>query len=428
MTKETTPTTFDTLGLSRELLSAVHGQGYTTPTPIQAKAIPPALAGRDVLGCAQTGTGKTAAFILPILQQLMASNRPPQGKRPIRALVLTPTRELAAQVSESASTYGKNLPLTHTVIYGGVRQGGQERAIRSGIDVLVACPGRLLDLMNQRIVSLKDIEYFVLDEADRMLDMGFIHDVRRIIAKLPTKRQTLFFSATVPPAIRELADDLLVDPVTVEVAQVSSTAERIEQRLYKVGRLSKLSLLREMVKDPAMQRTLIFTRTKHGADRVTKRLVKDKVPAEAIHGNKSQNARIRALEAFKQGQARVLVATDIAARGIDVESVTHVINFELPHEPETYVHRIGRTARAGNSGMAISFCDSEEDKCLRNIQRLIGQTIPEIKDHPYAGTHIGETPRPARQPRPPRRRRSAPGRGTGKQGSRGRSEKGQNRG
>jgi ATP-dependent RNA helicase RhlE len=417
---ETIPKTFDTLGLADALLRAVHDQGYETPTPIQARAIPPALEGRDVLGCAQTGTGKTAAFVLPILQRLAAAGKPPAGKRPIRALVLTPTRELAAQISESASTYGAHLPLTHTVVYGGVSQGRQERAIRNGIDVLVACPGRLLDLMNQRIVDLRGVEFFVLDEADRMLDMGFIHDVRRIIAKLPQKRQTLFFSATVPPVIRKLADDLLVNPVTVQVAAASCTAEKVKQVVYRVGRKSKLSLLRDLIEDPAMQRTLVFTRTKHGADRVMKRLIKDKVPAEAIHGNKSQNARIRALEAFKGGKVRVLVATDIAARGIDVDSITHVINYELPNEPETYVHRIGRTGRAGNSGHAISFCDSEEADHLRSIQKLIKQTIPEVKEHAYAGTHIGEEPRPTRQQRPPRQRQaSGPGQRRGPRGQSG---------
>ncbi|MBT3193856.1 MAG: DEAD/DEAH box helicase [Verrucomicrobia bacterium] len=394
---------FDQLGLADTLLRAVRDQRYATPTPIQEKAIPPALAGRDVFGCAQTGTGKTAAFVLPILQQLDADG-PCNGKRRIRALVLTPTRELAAQISESAATYGAHLPLTHTVIYGGVNQNKQVNAIRRGIDVLVACPGRLLDLMNQGIVDLRGIEYFVLDEADRMLDMGFIHDVRRIIAKLPKQRQTLFFSATVPNAIRELADSLLTDPVTVRVTPAATTAETVDQALYMVGRKRKLDLLRHLLKDHTMQRTLVFTRTKHGADRVAKRLIKDKVPAAAIHGNKSQNARTRALEAFKRGDARVLVASDIAARGIDIDSISHVINYELPHEPETYVHRIGRTGRAGNSGRAISFCDLEEQPRLRSIEKLIRTAIPEIKDHPYAGSHIGEEPRPGRQPRPPRDR------------------------
>ncbi len=395
--------TFDQLKLTAPLLRAVHDEGYTTPTPIQEKAIPPALAGRDVFGCAQTGTGKTAAFVLPILQHL-AADGPRHGQRPIRALVLTPTRELAAQIGESAATYGSHLQLKHTVIYGGVKQGRQVETLRRGIDVLVACPGRLLDLMNQKIIDLSGIEYFVLDEADRMLDMGFIHDVRRIIAKLPKQRQTFFFSATVPAVIRELADSLLTNPISVHVTPTSSTAETVEQAVYLVGRKSKLNLLRHLLKDESMERTLIFTRTKHGADRVAKRLIKDKVPAAAIHGNKSQNARIRALEAFKRGDARVLVASDIAARGIDIDAITHVINYELPHEPETYVHRIGRTGRAGNSGQAISFCDSEEQPRLRNIQKLIKQPIPEIKDHPYAGSHIGEEPRPPRQPRPPRNR------------------------
>ena len=397
----TSKLSFDQLDLADSLLRAIRVQGYRTPTPIQEKAIPPALAGRDVFGCAQTGTGKTAAFVLPILQRL-AADGPRPGKRPIRALILTPTRELAAQISESAATYGANLPLNHTVIYGGVGQAKQVNTIRRGVDVLVACPGRLLDLMNQGIVNLSGIEYFVLDEADRMLDMGFIHDVKRVIAKLPRQRQTLFFSATVPQAITDLADSLLTDPVTVRVTPKATTAETVDQAVYRVGRLRKLDLLRHLLKDPKMERTLIFTRTKRGADRVAKRLVKDRVRAEAIHGNKSQNARIRALEAFKRGDARVLVASDIAARGIDIDSISHVINYELPHEPETYVHRIGRTGRAGNQGQAISFCDSEEHPRLKDIQRLIKATIPEIKDHPFAGSHIGEEPRPARQPRPPR--------------------------
>jgi len=412
----TSKASFDTLGLADTLLRAVRDEGYTTPTPVQLQAIPPALAGQDVFGCAQTGTGKTAAFVLPILQQM---DRAPERPRPhrVRTLVLTPTRELAAQIGESAATYGAHLSLRHTVIYGGVSQGRQVAVLRKGVDLLVACPGRLLDLMNQRIVDLSGIEFFVLDEADRMLDMGFIHDVRRIIAKLPAKRQTLFFSATVPDEIQELADSLLSAPVRIHVTPAAPTADTVDQTLYRVGRKRKLDLLRHLLKGDTMHRTLIFTRTKHGADRVAKRLVKDKVAAVAIHGNKSQNARVRALGAFKRGDARVLVASDIAARGIDIDSISHVINYELPHEPETYVHRIGRTGRAGNRGQAISFCDSEETSRLRDIQRLIKKSIPEVKEHPYAGSHIGEEPRPPRQQRPPRSAKKAQSGRQGKQHS-----------
>ncbi len=406
MTDSTTSkSSFDQLGLSDPLLRAIRDEGYTTPTPIQEQAIPPALAGRDVFGCAQTGTGKTAAFVLPILQHL-DEKRLSGNRRPIRALVVTPTRELAAQISESASTYGANLNLSHTVIYGGVGQGKQVTALRGGVDVLVACPGRLLDLLNQRLIDLSKVEYFVLDEADRMLDMGFIHDVRKIIAKLPKQRQTFFFSATVPDSIQELAGSLLTDPVHIKVTPKSSTAETVDQAIYMVGRTRKMDLLRHLMQNPDMERTLIFTRTKHGADRVAKRLKKDQVEAVAIHGNKSQNARIRALEAFKNGEARVLVASDIAARGIDIDSITHVVNYELPHEPETYVHRIGRTGRAGNLGNAISFCDRDEQSRLRAIQKLIKRSIPLVTDHPFEGSHLTEAPKPPPQPRGPRQQTS----------------------
>ena len=396
---------FAQLGLIDTLLKAVNDEGYSTPTPIQEKAIPPALNGRDVFGCAQTGTGKTAAFVLPILQHLEQSHIN-GNNRPIRALIVTPTRELAAQIGESAANYGAHLNLTHTVIYGGVGQGKQVNALRRGVDVLVACPGRLLDLINQKIIDLSGIEYFVLDEADRMLDMGFIHDVRKIIAKLPRKRQTFFFSATVPNSIKTLADSLLTDPIRVSVTPKATTAETVEQCLYMVGRTRKMDLLHHLFQNPEMKRTLIFTRTKHGADRVAKRLNRDNVTAEAIHGNKSQNARTRALNAFKAGEARVLVASDIAARGIDIDSITHVINFELPHEPETYVHRIGRTGRAGNLGKAISFCDRDEQSCLRDIQKLIKRSIPLVSDHPYEGSHLTEAPKPPPQQRGPRAPRS----------------------
>jgi ATP-dependent RNA helicase RhlE len=399
---ETATVSFDQLNLSALLQRAVRDEGYTTPTPIQVQAIPPALEGRDIFGCAQTGTGKTAAFVLPILHHLGAE-APPDGRRRIRALILTPTRELAAQIGASVAAYGAHQRVRHTVVYGGVKQGAQTQALQRGIDVLVACPGRLLDLMNQGFVDLSGITHFVLDEADRMLDMGFIHDIRRIMGKLPARRQSFFFSATVSEAIRTLADTLLTDPVMIRVSPAAPTAGTVAQSVYRVARQSKLMLLRHLLRDEAMERTLVFTRTKHGADRVAQRLMKDAVSAESIHGNKSQSARTRALQAFKSGRARVLVASDIASRGIDIDSVTHVVNYELPHEPETYVHRIGRTGRAGHRGQAISFCDSEELSRLQDIQRLINATIPEIAEHPYAGTHGEEAPRPA--PQPPRRRR-----------------------
>jgi ATP-dependent RNA helicase RhlE len=372
--------TFDTLGLSPPLLAAVKAAGYTTPTPIQQAAIPPALAGRDALGIAQTGTGKTAAFSLPLLQRL--AEDPP--KRPvIRALVLTPTRELAAQVGDSLSTYGKGLELWHAVIFGGVSQNKQVDELEDGLDALVATPGRLLDLMQQGHVSLAHVEVFVLDEADRMLDMGFLPDVRRVIAALPPKRQTLFFSATMPPEIAELASKLLVDPVRVAVTPVSSTAERIDQRVYFVDRKDKPRLLVDVLRDPAIARALVFTRMKHGANRVVEQLAKAGIRAAAIHGNKSQNARERAMGGFRDGSLRLLVATDIAARGIDVEGITHVINYDLPNVPETYVHRIGRTARAGAEGTALSFCDDEEREYLVDIERLIGRHVPRVTGHPY---------------------------------------------
>ena len=377
---------FDELGLIEPIASAVRAEGYTEPTPIQVQAIPHVLAGKDLLGLAQTGTGKTAAFALPILQRLHEKGYRPHGDRPIRVLVLTPTRELAAQIGESFATYGKNLGYKHTVIFGGVGQNAQERALRAGIDILIATPGRLLDLAQQRLVHLRSLDVFVLDEADRMLDMGFIHDVRRVIALLPAQRQTLFFSATMPPEAQRLADILLKSPETVAVAPVSSTAERIDQSIYFVEKNDKRALLVQVLKNPGMKRVLVFTRTKHGANRVAEHLHKAGVQAEAIHGNKSQNARERALASFKTGHNRVLVATDIAARGIDIDEITHVVNFDLPNVPETYVHRIGRTARAGASGMALSFCDMEEREFLVDIERLIKQTIPVVPEHPHRST------------------------------------------
>ncbi|QDE69090.1 MULTISPECIES: DEAD/DEAH box helicase [Myxococcus] len=374
--------TFDELQLHDTLLRAVKAEGYTTPTPIQQKAIPHALTGRDVLGVAQTGTGKTAAFALPILQRLSAK-APAGGARPVRCLVLTPTRELAGQVGDSFGTYGKGLPLRHAVIFGGVGQNPQVQALRNGVDVLVATPGRLLDLMEQGFVSLRSLEVFVLDEADRMLDMGFIHDVRRVIKALPPKRQTLFFSATLPPDIVDLARSILTDPIRVEVTPASSTAETVSQQVYFVEREQKRGLLTHLLKEGNIHRALVFTRTKHGANRVAKQLEGAGVSSAAIHGNKSQNARERALDEFRSGTLRVLVATDIAARGIDIDGLSYVVNYDLPNVPEQYVHRIGRTGRAGASGTAVSFCDAEERAYLRDIERTIRRNVPVVEDHPY---------------------------------------------
>jgi ATP-dependent RNA helicase RhlE len=371
---------FSDLDLIAPIARAVADEGYDTPTPIQASSIPHLLEGRDLLGSAQTGTGKTAAFALPILQGLAnVTNR----QKVIRTLVMTPTRELAAQIGESFETYGKHLRLTSTVIFGGVSQHKQERALRRGVDILVATPGRLLDLMQQNIISLKHLEYFVLDEADRMLDMGFIHDVRRVIDALPEKRQSLFFSATMPPAVAKLADRLLTNPIRVEVAPQSTTAERVEQSILFVDKNDKRRLLHTLLEDADICRALVFSRTKHGADRIVKTLARQDIAAEAIHGNKSQNTRTRALDGFRSGRLRVLVATDIAARGIDVDDISHVINFDLPNEPESYVHRIGRTARAGRDGKAISFCAGDELEYLREIERIIKQPVPVEMDHAY---------------------------------------------
>jgi ATP-dependent RNA helicase RhlE len=372
---------FADLRLAEPLLRAIAAEGYSTATPIQAKAIPHVLDGRDVLGCAQTGTGKTAAFALPILQRLSA--RPQRATpRAMRCLVLSPTRELATQIGDSFRAYGRNLPLRHTVIFGGVGQNPQVQALRSGVEIVVATPGRLLDLMNQGHVDLRGIEVFVLDEADRMLDMGFIHDIRKILARLPNQRQTLFFSATMPREIRALADSILSNPVTVEVAPVSATADRIEQSVYFVEKRNKPQLLAHLVDHLPMSRALVFTRTKHGADRVVRHLHSRGIRAEAIHGNKSQNARERALSNFRASKIPVLVATDIAARGIDIDDITHVVNYDVTHEPETYVHRIGRTARAGASGTAVSFCDHDERDNLRAIEKLIRLSIAVCSDHP----------------------------------------------
>ena len=371
------------------MLKALDNEGYTTPTPIQQQAIPLLLERKDLLGCAQTGTGKTAAFALPLLQLLcediagVTAETRTGGPRPIRALVLTPTRELAIQIADSFAAYGKYTGMKHLVIFGGVPQQPQVAALQRGTDILVATPGRLLDLIDQRYISLRDIRYFVLDEADRMLDMGFIHDVRKVLTKLPAKRHSLFFSATMPPEIQKLADTILVNPAKVEVTPVSSTAETIQQSLYFVEKKDKRSLLLHILKNTAIPSALVFTRTKHGADKVAQGLLRAGIRAEAIHGNKSQNARQRALLNFKSRQTRILVATDIAARGIDIDELTHVINFELPNVPETYVHRIGRTGRAGANGIALSFCDAEEKEYLRDIQKLIAKPIPVVEDHPH---------------------------------------------
>ncbi|MES2727613.1 MAG: DEAD/DEAH box helicase [Bacteroidota bacterium] len=374
---------FKDLNLIEPILKALNDEGYTTPTPIQEQSIPIVLQRKDLLGCAQTGTGKTAAFAIPILQILNQEQTEQKGQRAIKALILTPTRELAIQIEESFNAYGKYCGLKNLVIFGGVSQHSQTEALKRGVDILVATPGRLLDLMNQKYIHLNNIKMFVLDEADRMLDMGFINDIKKILPKLPPKKQTLFFSATMPPEIQKLANTILVNPSKVEVTPVSSTAEKIEQSVYFIDRGNKKNLLALLLKDPAIKSVLVFTRTKHGADKVVKELAKINVKAEAIHGNKSQNARQRALTNFKAGHTRVLLATDIAARGIDVDHLSHVINFELPNIAETYVHRIGRTGRAGASGIAISFCDAEEKEYLRDIQKLIGKTIPVIDEHPY---------------------------------------------
>jgi ATP-dependent RNA helicase RhlE len=371
---------FTDLSLSPVLLRAIAQEGYTTPTPIQAKAIPLCLEGKDVLGCAQTGTGKTAAFVLPILHRLMAQpvDKSQRGPSKARALILSPTRELASQIGESIARYGRDTGLLHTVIYGGVSQFHQEKSLRRGVDIIIATPGRLLDLMEQRLVDLRSVQTFVLDEADRMLDMGFINPIRQIARDIPKARQTLLFSATMPGSIMELADSLLTNPTKVSVAPQARTADKIEQSLYMVGRMQKFSLLDLLLKDASASRVVVFSKTKHGAEKLGKRLGQAGISAETIHGNKAQNARKRALDCFRSGKARVLVATDVAARGLDIDDVTHVINYDLPMEPEAYVHRIGRTARAGASGKAISFCDHEEMGLLRDVQKLLGAKIPLI--------------------------------------------------
>jgi len=386
---------FKDLNLVEPILKALNEQGYNNPTPIQAQAIPLLLTGRDLLGCAQTGTGKTAAFAIPILQML--SKKP--GTNGIKALILTPTRELAIQVGESFQAYGKFLQLRHTVIFGGVSQVNQTKALKRGVDIVVATPGRFLDLINQGFINLSKIETLVLDEADRMLDMGFITDIRKIIAGLPVKRQTIFFSATMPTEIKKLVSSILNEPVKIEVAPVSSASENVSQKVYFVEKTNKRALLQHIMKDDKIENVLVFTRTKHGADKVVIDLNRSGIFAEAIHGNKSQAARQKALNNFKKKTTRVLVATDIASRGIDVNELSFVINYELPEVPETYVHRIGRTGRAGTKGTALSFCDSDERGLLRDINKLPNINIEVVKEHPYetkAGASVSNTmaPRP----------------------------------
>ncbi len=451
---------FEELRLAEPILRAVVAEGYLLPTPIQTKAIPHVIEGRDLLGCAQTGTGKTAAFALPILHRLSQSNgngdaahgsrhvgvpgvessspqqsrthdpsrttggsktRPqppsprqhgspaviPRHRRPIRCLVLSPTRELALQIAESFRAYGRFTGLRHTVVYGGVNQNPQTLALRDGVDILVATPGRLLDLMNQGFVELRAVEVFVLDEADRMLDMGFIPDIRRVVAKLPAKRQTLFFSATMPPDIRHLADTILTHPVSVQVAAASAPADNVEQSVYFVEKPNKPSLLAHLLNNTPISRALIFTRTKHGADRVARYLHRSGIRAEAIHGEKSQNARQRALENFRSNRISVLVATDIAARGLDIDEISHVINYDMPNVPETYVHRIGRTARAGASGIAVSFCDHDERPHLKAIERLIRKTITVQRSNAVVSNGSPSGVKPHASSGPPRHSRPA---------------------
>lgn len=426
---------FNSLNLIEPILQSLQEEGYTTPTPIQAQAIPIVLQGQDLLGCAQTGTGKTAAFAIPILQ-LLHANKSFDRKKKIRALIVTPTRELAIQIADSFKAYGRHTGLSTTVIFGGVNQNPQTNTLQRGVDILVATPGRLLDLMNQGHLSLRDVEYFVLDEADRMLDMGFIHDVKKLLAVLPKKRQSLFFSATMPPEITKLADTILLNPKRVEVTPVSSTAETVKQGIYFVDKGNKNALLIDVLDDKAIKTALVFTRTKHGADKVVKVLAKHNIKAEAIHGNKGQNVRQRALANFKAQTTRVLVATDIAARGIDVDDLQFVINFEIPNIAETYVHRIGRTGRAGASGTAFSFCDAEEKAYLRDIEKLIGKKIPVIEGHAFPLIDHNPVIEPKQQrgrsshPRPQSAnnapKRNGSGAGHAKSGGQGNSSSGKN--
>jgi ATP-dependent RNA helicase RhlE len=398
---------FKELKIIPSILKALEKQGYTMPTPIQEQAIPPILSRRDLLGCAQTGTGKTAAFAVPILQLLSGKSAAQTAQRKIRSLVLTPTRELGIQIYESFRAYGQYSGLRCGVIFGGVSQNQQEQMLQKGIDILIATPGRLLDLMNQKLVNLQWVEIFVLDEADRMLDMGFIHDVKKIIAKIPAKRQTLLFSATIPPEISEMANSLLIDPAKISVTPEQPTVDAIGQFVYFVDKANKKKLLLHVLHDQSIVSALVFTRTKHGADKVVRDLAGANIIAQAIHGNKSQNSRQQALNNFKNRATRVLVATDIAARGIDIEELSHVINFELPNVPETYVHRIGRTGRAGLGGTAISFCDFEEKAYLADIEKLIGKRVNQINENPYPLLSMTPSPKSAAPKREPRENAAA---------------------
>ena len=395
---------FKDLDIIEPILRSVQEEGYKNPTPIQEQAIPILLRRKDLLGCAQTGTGKTAAFAIPILQHLHLEWKKTNRPRKIRALVVTPTRELAIQIGESFSTYGKYTNIKNTVIFGGVKQNPQTDALRRGVDVLVATPGRLLDLMQQGFISLKDVEYFVLDEADHMLDMGFVHDIRRIIEKLPRKRQSLFFSATMPPAIIKLSGNILGHPEKVTIQPKQTTAEKVRQEIYFVTKKDKVKLLTHLLQTEKIDSVLVFSRTKHGANKIVRLLEKSRIKAEAIHGNKSQVQRQKALGNFKKGLTKVLIATDIAARGIDVDGMSHVINYDLPNIPETYVHRIGRTGRAGKSGLAISFCDAEERAYLRDIEKLIGQKVPVITEHPFVDESEEVKHKPAPKPQRPKKK------------------------
>lgn len=383
---------FAALGLSETLLRALRQEGHTTPTPIQVAAIPHALKGRDLFGCAQTGTGKTAAFVLPIVHQMLL--RPVARDSHVRALILTPTRELAAQIGERIGVYARFTGLRHAVIYGGVGMQNQVQALRAGVDLLVATPGRLVDLMSQGLVRLQKVEFFVLDEADRMLDEGFLPSIRRVVGVLPKQRQTLLFSATMPPEIAPLAAQVLHDPLHIEATRVASAPDAISQSVYMVAQEHKRELLRHLLGDGAVTRAIVFTRTKHGADRVARQLAQGEIHAEAIHGDKAQSTRLRALSRFRDGQVRVLVATDLAARGIDVSGISHVINYDLPMDPEAYVHRIGRTARAGSQGVALSFCSGDEQTRLKGIERLIQRRVPVVHNHPFVGMVVESAPRP----------------------------------
>ena len=400
--------TFNDLELTEPLQKAVHQVGYKTPTPIQQQSIPAILAGRDILGCAQTGTGKTAAFSIPTIQLLSENIQPLNQKATIKSLILTPTRELAIQIGESLTDYGRFSRLKHLVIFGGVPQHSQVQALRNGVDILVATPGRLLDLMDQGFISLSKIEIFTLDEADRMLDMGFVHDVKKVIKKIPVKRQTLFFSATMPDSIMALANSILTNPLKVEIKPITTTAELITQELYYIDKTNKKNLLIDLLKLSDADRVLVFTRTKHGANKVVKDLIKVGIIAEAIHGNKTQNARQKALKNFKDKSTRILVATDIAARGIDIDELALVINYEIPNISETYVHRIGRTGRAGASGKAISFSDYEEKAFIRDIQKLMDLKIPVIENHSYPMEYFEIPEKKQQQGRPSRNQSKKP--------------------